>query len=210
MTTAVCRSLPASSSYNLIAQSRKNKLGFGSGPTQTWSYSNRIWLVNEPRHEKTGFLHMRKQRCRSYADQLHGNLCAFVFATWIVKASTSKVRNFKPLAIFCGYTARFVSDLVGNPEDRFSHNEAQITQERQYQKLNEKEQQNKPQKSYHLGNDGNKLLGGLLAHLSRRLIGELVGHSWSGVRPSSSVGVVHNAQTSFSLKLLGQSKRDCM
>ena len=24
-----------------------------------------------------------------------------------------------PLAIFCGCTAQFVSDLVGNPEDRF-------------------------------------------------------------------------------------------
>ena len=31
----------------------------------------------------------------------------------------------KPLAIFCVCTARFVSDLVGNPDDRFSH-EAQI------------------------------------------------------------------------------------
>ena len=29
-----------------------------------------------------------------------------------------------PLAIFCGFAARFVSDLVGNPEDRLSHNEA--------------------------------------------------------------------------------------
>ena len=29
-----------------------------------------------------------------------------------------------PLAILCGCTARFVSDLVGNPEDRFSQNEA--------------------------------------------------------------------------------------
>ena len=38
----------------------------------------------------------------------------------------SKFQNFKPLAIFCGSTAWFVSDLVGNPEDRFSHNEAQI------------------------------------------------------------------------------------
>ena len=28
--------------------------------------------------------------------------------------------------IFGNCTARFVSDLVGNPEDRFSHNEAQI------------------------------------------------------------------------------------
>ena len=38
----------------------------------------------------------------------------------------SKIRNFKPLAIFCCCTARFVSDLVGNPEDRFSQNEAQF------------------------------------------------------------------------------------
>ena len=34
--------------------------------------------------------------------------------------------NFKPLAIFFGCTAWFVWDLVGNPEDRFSQNEAQI------------------------------------------------------------------------------------
>ena len=32
--------------------------------------------------------------------------------------------NFKPLAFFCGYTAQFVSDMVGNPKDRFSHNAA--------------------------------------------------------------------------------------
>ena len=30
------------------------------------------------------------------------------------------------LAIFCGCTAWFVSDLVENPEDQFSHNEAHI------------------------------------------------------------------------------------
>ena len=36
------------------------------------------------------------------------------------------MQNFKPLAIYCGSTARFVWDLVGNPEDRFSHNEAHI------------------------------------------------------------------------------------
>ena len=94
-----------------------------------------------------------------------------------------------------------MSDLVGNPEDRFSHNEAhneaQITQGRQYRKLNENEQQNKPQKSYRLGNDGNKLLGGLLAQLSRRLIGELAEYPWSGVRPSSSIGLVHNAHNIY-------------
>ena len=32
---------------------------------------------------------------------------------------------YKPLAIFFGCTAWFVSDLVVNPEDRFSHDEVQ-------------------------------------------------------------------------------------
>ena len=63
-------------------------------------------------------------------DQLGSNREAdhgsdFVFATLVAhNPSTSYIRNFKPLVILCGYTARFVSDLVGNPEDRFSHNEA--------------------------------------------------------------------------------------
>ena len=34
------------------------------------------------------------------------------------------IRNFKPLAIFCRCTVWFMWDLVGNPEDRFSQNEA--------------------------------------------------------------------------------------
>ena len=37
------------------------------------------------------------------------------------------IRNFKPLAILCDFTAQFASDLVGNPKDRFSHNEAHLT-----------------------------------------------------------------------------------
>ena len=51
---------------------------------------------------------------------------AFVFATQIVQYNPSSfyMRNSKPLAVFCNCTARFVSDLVGNPEDHFSHNEA--------------------------------------------------------------------------------------
>ena len=54
-----------------------------------------------------------------------------------------------------------------------------------------------------------------LAHLSRRLIGELIVYQWSGirrrpsVRPSSSV-VVHIAQTSSSQKPLGRSKPNFM
>ena len=35
--------------------------------------------------------------------------------------------KFKPLAIFCGCTARFESDLVGTPENRFSRDEAQLS-----------------------------------------------------------------------------------
>ena len=34
--------------------------------------------------------------------------------------------KLKALTIFCDCAARFVSDLVGNPEDRFSQNEAHI------------------------------------------------------------------------------------
>ena len=52
-----------------------------------------------------------------------------------------------------------------------------------------------------------------LAHLSRRLIGELIVYQWSVVvvRPSSSSSsVVHNAQTSSSQKQLGRSKPNFM
>ena len=45
----------------------------------------------------------------------------------------------------------------------------------------------------------------LLAHLSRRLTGELIGYPWSGVRPLSVV-VRSNFQTSSPPKPLGQSK----
>ena len=74
----------------------------------------------KPRHEKTCFLHMQKPR-RRLAAQL---ISAFVFATKIVP-----FRNFKPLAIFSGSTARFVSDLVGNPEDRFCRDAAHLIEE---------------------------------------------------------------------------------
>ena len=34
--------------------------------------------------------------------------------------------KFQASSLFCGCTARFVSDLVGNPEDRISRDAAQI------------------------------------------------------------------------------------
>ena len=65
------------------------------------------------------------------ADQLRGNrtadqLLCFCYIDSTINPSTPSIRNFKPLAIFCDCTARFVSDLVGNPKDRFSHHEAHI------------------------------------------------------------------------------------
>ena len=66
---------------------------------------------------------MRKQRRRSASRLRSGPLFSL---HGYYNLSTFKIRNFKPLAIFCGCTAWFVSDLVGNHEDRFSHNEAHI------------------------------------------------------------------------------------
>ena len=58
------------------------------------------------------------------ADQLPSNCAADQCLCFHYRDSTisilPKTKIFKPLAIFCGCTARFVSDLVGNPKDRFS------------------------------------------------------------------------------------------
>ena len=64
------------------------------------------------------------------ADQLRGNREADQRLCFRYIDSTIplllKYKNFKSLAILYGCTARFVWDLVGNPEDPFSHNEAHI------------------------------------------------------------------------------------
>ena len=57
------------------------------------------------------------------ADQLRSN-CAADQRLCFRYTVSSILLLPKPLAIFCGCTARVVSDLVGNPEDRFSQNEA--------------------------------------------------------------------------------------
>ena len=65
-----------------------------------------------------------------HADQLRGNreadqrLCfRYTESTIFFFSLNSK---FQASSYLCGYTVRFVSDLVGNPEDRFSHNEAHM------------------------------------------------------------------------------------
>ena len=59
------------------------------------------------------------------ADKLHNN-CAADQRLYFRYTSSSQILNFKPLAFYCGCTFRFVSDLVGNPEDRFSHDAGHI------------------------------------------------------------------------------------
>ena len=60
------------------------------------------------------------------ADQLRRNceadqrLC-FRYTDSIIPLLPKFMRNFKSLALFSNCVARFVSDLVGNTEDRFSH-----------------------------------------------------------------------------------------
>ena len=62
---------------------------------------------------------MLKQRCR-----LASQFSAFAFATRIVQLLFFLNPKFPD--IFCACTARFVSDLVGNLEDRFCHVAAQF------------------------------------------------------------------------------------
>ena len=60
------------------------------------------------------------------ADQLRGFTQLVSFFVFATSPSTFKITSFKLLAIFCGCTARFVSDLVGNPEYRFCRVAANI------------------------------------------------------------------------------------
>ena len=89
-------------------------------------FENAHCIQNEPRYEKNwlfAYVKTKPQISCAVTAQL---ISAFVFATQIVQSLFFLNPKFKPLAIFCSCTVRFVSDLVGNPEYRFSHNEAQI------------------------------------------------------------------------------------
>ena len=78
-------------------------------------------VIHELCHEKTGFLPMRKQK-EQIAVTAH-LISAFVFATRIVQFLFYLYPKFQD-AFLCGCIGQFVSDLVGNPEDRFSCAEA--------------------------------------------------------------------------------------
>ena len=52
------------------------------------------------------------------------HLCFCCIDTTIPLLSKSEISS--PLSIVCGCTGQFVSYLVGNPKDRFSHNTAHM------------------------------------------------------------------------------------
>ena len=73
-------------------------------------------------HEKTSFLYMQISCTADHHDYFYFR---YNLSTSKIDPSTSKSPNFKPLVI-CGCTARFVSELVQNAKDRFSHDAACI------------------------------------------------------------------------------------
>ena len=72
----------------------------------------------QPLHEKICSLQMRKTKAQISCAVIAQLISAFVLATKIVQFLFFH---------FCGCTARFVSDLVGNHEDRFSRDAAKRT-----------------------------------------------------------------------------------
>ena len=80
------------------------------------------WVIYEPCHEKTCFLHMQKH----YTDQRRSNCVADQHLCFLYIYSRLVVAMTMIEQIFRGCTARFVLDLVGNPEDGFSRDKARI------------------------------------------------------------------------------------
>ena len=58
--------------------------------------------------------------------QSHQHICCSL-PGWYNNTSTYYSRNFKTLASLCSQVGRLESDLVANPEDRFSLDEAHLT-----------------------------------------------------------------------------------
>ena len=61
--------------------------------------------------------------CKNKKRRSASRISAFFFCC---TDSTIPLHNKSKISILCGCTAWFVSDLVGNPKDQFSHNKAQM------------------------------------------------------------------------------------
>ena len=89
-----------------------------------YSKISTILIQIEPRREKTGFLHMRKQRRRSVSRKL---ICVFVFATRIVQSLYFLNPKFQASSHLLWLHSPVCVGPGKKSEDEFSHNEAQIT-----------------------------------------------------------------------------------
>ena len=97
-----------------------------------FAYAN-CWFSHEAAHFYTYYTLYKTTICigeNKAADQLRGNreadqrLCFRYMDSTFPPLLIPKI--FKILGFFCDRTGWFVSDLVGNPEDRFSHVAAHI------------------------------------------------------------------------------------
>ena len=79
-----------------------------------------------PRHEKICTFAYAKTKAQFRCAVTTQLISTFGFAAKIELSLYFENSKFQLLTIFCGCTARFVSDLVGNPEDKFSHHTAHI------------------------------------------------------------------------------------
>ena len=88
------------------------------------SFDKNYCRLYEPRHEKTCFCPMQTTKVQ-ISLRIHAVWSApLLFAPY--NTCASYIRNFKPLASLSGCAGWFLSCLVANPDDRFSHDEDRI------------------------------------------------------------------------------------
>ena len=81
--------------------------------------------IYEPHHEKNGFFAYAKRKTQISFAVTMKLIRAFVFDTRIVQSIFYNPK-FQASSLLCDCTGRFLSNLVGNPEDRFSSVAAHI------------------------------------------------------------------------------------
>ena len=92
-----------------------------------YSLRNNSYVVNDtvrasaPEKQQSAYAKTKTQISCAVTAQLIST-----FATQIVNPSSTHIQNFKLLTFVCDYTDRFVSDLAGKLEDRFSVVTAQM------------------------------------------------------------------------------------
>ena len=117
-------SLPKSEISSLLPSS----VAVQPGLSRTWSKTPKTGFLRtrlEPQREKTGFLHMRKQRRRS-ASRTAKLISAFVFASRIVQSLFFLIPKFQASSHLLWLYSPVCVGPGRKPEDRYSHNEARI------------------------------------------------------------------------------------